>query len=169
MTDERKKVRFVLNELKPTGDSNRGIYVLKFDIESSVGVPHIVRREGEKNQVGYVIKQEATYGASEIEKDGGTFSHTKTYRENITPKRKTILISGKLHKMVLAPNENHMFYLEDLARIILESGGQEEVTLPESIYGRERGKRNLGPGTVEKPSFSVKYANKNLERELLEL
>lgn len=169
MVTKRKNVKFVLKDLKSAGIPTAGDYVLKFDIDSSVGVPHIACREGEKNQVGYITEQEVTYGASEREKDNFIFDHTRTDKSFIIPKRTAILISDKLHKIVLDPNEDHMFYLEDVARVILESNGQQIITLPDEVFGHERIRRKLGPGTIKKPSFSVKYANKDLEKELLEL
>ena len=57
---------------------------IKFTVNYYRGIPHIALRQGQREQIGYLIVQSIEEEASEREKDRLIYSHTRTYRTPVT-------------------------------------------------------------------------------------
>ena len=156
---KKAKVRFLVTDLVDASSEHQ----LRFKVLLPKSVPKISVRAGEKTQIGYRSKREVTYDSSEREKDAFIFEKTKLEEVDVLPKRNAFWIKQNEYRMGLKPNENHLFYLEDVARVILDSGGRVLVKLPalDTRYEKRQAKRS-------RSQFEVSYRNARLERVLQE-
>lgn len=115
------------------------------DINYKLGIPTWRKETGQKKQISYKYWWE----------NDNFFSTSNTNEVRRTPKRPVFKIHGNEYKMFLQTNDDFYECLDDLAKVLVESQGEE------IIHKKER---------IEKtPNLEIKYKSSKLEKELKRL